>query len=343
MQLTIWNLSSDSYSYQQLADNFIKIDQHDHGVIGKKINASVGILDGSITASKLAADSVTSNAIRSGAVDTDEINNLAVTGAKIANKAVGTGQIADNAVTSDQIKNGSVTPEKLSKGFVPEVVTTLPRVSSIADGYEVYYVADAANKGESIWHLKYSKTYARWLYLGGAPVQGVQPQNNYSGSSTDLIPQGRAIDGQWRAVASVALPLKGKYLITISGHGNIEWAAPKNATIANAQFQMGYYATSNTTWSATPKTKTAALIPTAQKTYYEAPITKTVTDLAMPVTHTGYFDNSSTSISSLTPLRLFARRTDQTNGYESNASQNTIGGTMSKGVITAIPIYIKAV
>lgn len=52
--LRIWNLGQDPYNSQQLADNFAKIDQHDHAQgRGKQLSAG-SFADGSITALKLA-------------------------------------------------------------------------------------------------------------------------------------------------------------------------------------------------------------------------------------------------------------------------------------------------
>jgi hypothetical protein len=342
MQLTVWNLSSDTYNYEQLADNFIKIDQHDHNAIGKKIGSGA-LLDGSVTSGKLAADSVTSNAIAADSVGSSAIASNAVGSSEIADNAVTTTKIATGntyGIQTANIADGVVTRIKLASGLVPNLVTTLPSGNSLFDGYEVYYVADANNS--IVWHLRYQAgdngTVGRWQFLGGRPALSLQPQNNYSGSESIVPPKGRSIDGSWRSFASINLP-KGYYTITISGHGNIAWTNTASATIANAQFQMGFLASSATTLTASTGTVTFNLIPYSQRTWFEAPITKTTTDLGMPVSHTALFDSTSDSVSSATPIQLYARRT--TTSTE-DASSNTTSGYFSKGIITATPIYLKA-
>jgi hypothetical protein len=56
MGLSIWNLLTDPYDHAQLADNFSKIDLHDH-TPGRGIQIPTeGITDGAVTAAKLAAN-----------------------------------------------------------------------------------------------------------------------------------------------------------------------------------------------------------------------------------------------------------------------------------------------
>ncbi len=71
MSLRVWNLLSDPYDHDQLATNWAKVDLHDHS-FGRGVQISTdGILDGAITAAKLA----------SGAAS---IQNNSVTAAKFA-------------------------------------------------------------------------------------------------------------------------------------------------------------------------------------------------------------------------------------------------------------------
>lgn len=54
MALRIWNLITDLFDHDQLADNFAKLDLHDH-TLGRGVQIpSDGIMDGAITATKLA-------------------------------------------------------------------------------------------------------------------------------------------------------------------------------------------------------------------------------------------------------------------------------------------------
>ncbi len=55
MGLKIWNLLTDLYDHTQIADNWAKVDYHDHSP-GKGVQIPTdGIADGAITATKLAA------------------------------------------------------------------------------------------------------------------------------------------------------------------------------------------------------------------------------------------------------------------------------------------------
>jgi hypothetical protein len=55
MALKIWNLLSDPYDHDQLADNWAKVDQHDHTSNRGVQIPTEGIFDGAITSSKLAS------------------------------------------------------------------------------------------------------------------------------------------------------------------------------------------------------------------------------------------------------------------------------------------------
>lgn len=53
MGLKIWNLLGDPYDHSQLADNWAKVDQHDHSE-GKGVQIpTAGIADGAISSAKL--------------------------------------------------------------------------------------------------------------------------------------------------------------------------------------------------------------------------------------------------------------------------------------------------
>ena len=94
--LKVWNLSTDPYNSTQLAENFQKLDDHDHaGGRGKQIPTG-GIADGAITSAKMDPNmaiipsdgTVTTSKLADGSVTTPKINDGAVTGAKIATGAV---------------------------------------------------------------------------------------------------------------------------------------------------------------------------------------------------------------------------------------------------------------
>jgi microcystin-dependent protein len=82
--LRIWNLGQDPYNHQQLADNFAKIDQHDHSPGRGRPLGTSALQDGSITLSKMAANSVGTTQLIDGSVTTSKLADGAVTAAKLA-------------------------------------------------------------------------------------------------------------------------------------------------------------------------------------------------------------------------------------------------------------------
>lgn len=79
MGLKRWNVSSDSFSYSELSDNFNLIDAHDH-TTGKGVQVpSGGIANGAVTLAKLAANSV----------DATKILDASVTDAELASPGSG--------------------------------------------------------------------------------------------------------------------------------------------------------------------------------------------------------------------------------------------------------------
>lgn len=158
LNLTVWNLASDTYNHEELANNFIALDQHDHSGSGKgaQLDGAKSIKDGTIPVSKLGAGILSSTnigqVIQEGAINTTQIANEAittekladslapnyadgVTSPKIANSAIITSKIQNNAVTSaklasdstndssravtsNHIKNGAVTEDKIASGAI---------------------------------------------------------------------------------------------------------------------------------------------------------------------------------------------------------------------------------
>lgn len=98
MGLKVWNLLTDPYDHAQLADNWAKVDQHDHS-FGKGTQIPTGgIADGAITAAKIAG----------GTIPTLSLTNASVTTAKLANSAVTTAKIGTGQVTSGSIADGTI-------------------------------------------------------------------------------------------------------------------------------------------------------------------------------------------------------------------------------------------
>lgn len=75
MSLKVWNSAQDAYDHAQLADNFLKLDQHDHAQGRGTIITGAGIADGSIEARHLYPGAI-SPALVSTELDTKYIPAL---------------------------------------------------------------------------------------------------------------------------------------------------------------------------------------------------------------------------------------------------------------------------
>jgi hypothetical protein len=84
------------------------------------------LADGAVTTAKLAADSVTAAKLADGSVDTAALLDDAVTAAKLAAGAVDEAALQDDAVTEAKIADGAVTADKIAPGAVG--------AATIADG-----------------------------------------------------------------------------------------------------------------------------------------------------------------------------------------------------------------
>jgi hypothetical protein len=100
MSLKVWNSASDPYDHEQLADNFLKLDMHDHSPGRGQLIGSDGIRDGAILLNHLApgalsagigANAISSVMLQSNAVTTAKIQDAAVTSAKLATGLDATG------------------------------------------------------------------------------------------------------------------------------------------------------------------------------------------------------------------------------------------------------------
>lgn len=134
MSLVAWDQGLDDYDWDQLANNWVAVDQHDHSTgRGAKI-PSGGIQDNAIITTK----------IQDGSVVQSKLADNSVGGPQIINNSVGTAEIADGAVTTPKIANGAVTSQKLDPNFLPlgtviawyrpSSTVTLPTGWEVADG-----------------------------------------------------------------------------------------------------------------------------------------------------------------------------------------------------------------
>lgn len=184
MNLTAWDLPTDTFDYSVLSNNFVNIDKHDHSTNG---GAKIG----------------------AGA---------------LGPKSVDGSNLADGSVDTLQLKNRSVTRPKIKKGIVPEeVLTVLPTVASIGseDGYEVYLQTADMIKTHRIWHLRYSANQNVWQFLGGSPsfdhnMSGIFNVNNRSAVKTTNYDEITFTD---TGSVSVVVP-PGKYHVIGTARGS---------------------------------------------------------------------------------------------------------------------------
>lgn len=108
MGLTAWDLASDPYDHNELYNNWVLIDAHDHGANGGAPLTLDSIPP--ITNAKLADNAVTTFKIQNGSVTQD----------KLATDSVGSQQLQNDSVTSAKIVNGSIQTEDLADGAITE-------------------------------------------------------------------------------------------------------------------------------------------------------------------------------------------------------------------------------
>ena len=124
MNLKVWNSPSDPFDHEQLADNFLKLDRHDHSEgRGAQIGAA-GIQDGAITSTHLAIGGLTSGVLADGAVTNAKLGANAVTTDKISDGAVGTNDLANSAVTVAKVGQRPYMAVRMSALSIPNNTTT---------------------------------------------------------------------------------------------------------------------------------------------------------------------------------------------------------------------------
>jgi hypothetical protein len=96
MSLQVWNASSDPYDHEQLADNFLKLDQHDHSQGRGSQIPGAGIQSGAITSDHIYPGSIGEDALAANSVGTDQLRDESVTNEKLHNNArVPVGMVMD--------------------------------------------------------------------------------------------------------------------------------------------------------------------------------------------------------------------------------------------------------
>ena len=164
------------------------------------------IIDGAVTAEKIASSAVTTEKIadnsittakvNNGAITTDKIADGSVSNAKIINGAVNTDKIADNAVTQAKLADKAAYETKVKLGFVTWHASSNPitevTINDLLDGWYMFTVwADAVfNDTTQYHHLTVtsgdnSGNIDAYMADGGGDSSGCQLVNmiNVSGGS----------------------------------------------------------------------------------------------------------------------------------------------------------------
>lgn len=153
--LKVWNLTTDPYDSGQLADNWAKVDEHDHASGRGKQIPTAGIEDGAITTSKLA---IGANITPDASVTTAKLASEAVTSPKIASEAwtsytpsLTNGTVGSGTLTAAYYRVGRLINFKIlwtlgAGSAVSGAITfTLPVTAVAGTGGRLYaYIADAS-------------------------------------------------------------------------------------------------------------------------------------------------------------------------------------------------------
>lgn len=117
-----------------------------NGVSTVGINGNV-VIDGSLLARHIAANTITADKIAAGAITADKIAANAITTGKIAANAIMAGQIAAGAVTAAKISAGAVSADKLNVASLDAVSGNMGtlRVGKI-ESNDGKFLIDATNK-----------------------------------------------------------------------------------------------------------------------------------------------------------------------------------------------------
>lgn len=113
MNLIKWSALSDRFDYQELADNFSKIDAHDHRPLDQGGSGGTPIPAGGLGLSSVA----TAN-IQAEAVNESRLADNAVTSSKLQSSS---DDDESRAVSTDHIKSGAITSEKLNLSLTSDI------------------------------------------------------------------------------------------------------------------------------------------------------------------------------------------------------------------------------
>jgi hypothetical protein len=173
MSLKVWNAASDPYDHEQLADNFLKLDMHDHSPGRGTPIGGDGIRDGAIAANHFAPGALSASLFPVGSIGTTLIADNAITNIKMADNSVNTAEIVDGSVTnpklatdsvstikvqSDAITADKIAPAVLNQGGLNET-SVIRRGSTSINTTETVAGASGASGGDyTTWTWQYMAT-----------------------------------------------------------------------------------------------------------------------------------------------------------------------------------------
>ena len=139
------------------------------------------IVDGSITGTKLLANTITATQIAAGTITANEISAGAITTAKLAAGAVTANEIAANTITTAKIAAGAVTANEIAAGSI--------------------VASKLAIRGENLWPDSYIQDLSWWK----GPTQGSFASGGYVNPTNDSnLPS-----AGWRFLPDVGSTLYG--------------------------------------------------------------------------------------------------------------------------------------
>lgn len=207
MGLKVWNLLTDPYDHAQLADNWAKVDQHDH-TEGKGAQIPTGgIADGAITASKIDPTALPTLSLADNSVTTAKILNGAVTNAKLGTGSVTSGTILDGTIQTADIKAANVTTALVADDAITTAKLQDDAVVDANRAVTTNHIRDAA-----ITSAKLGSTLAGYLGVNTSSTISrgyVSIAGNETTASTSFTKLTTPDQ-----IANIVVPSNGKILVT---------------------------------------------------------------------------------------------------------------------------------
>ncbi len=118
LSLIAWNLPSDPYNSEELAENWIKVDQHDHTPgKGARIDTAA-IEDQAVTSAKIHPAAFPDLTIADGSITTAKIADVNVTLGKLASNSVNSSKIVDGSIVTGDIAGATILRSNLNTSFI---------------------------------------------------------------------------------------------------------------------------------------------------------------------------------------------------------------------------------